>query len=98
MTATFEQFPTTCDDQPATSLALVVELDGDDDTALLRVLSLLARRRCRVHSATFAPEPARGGAELRLELDVPERLGPNLIAWVSALVAVRSVAGVTDPR
>lgn len=90
MTAPPTLYPRTHADQPATACAIVVELDADDDTALLRVFSLLARRRCRVLRMAFAPETVAGCATLRLELNVPAGLTRNVLAWVSALVPVRS--------
>lgn len=69
----------------------MVELDPAEDNAVLRVLTLLARRRCSVTRAAFAPDPHGGFDLLRLELDAPRNLDCNLIAWVSALVPVRSV-------
>ena len=72
-------------------LALVVELDRTDDTAMLRVLTLLARRRCSVTHVAFAPDPDAGCDRMRVDLDAPRHLDRNLIAWVSTLVPVLSV-------
>lgn len=77
--------------RPST-FALLIELDPVDTSAMLRVLTLLARRRCSVLRATFAPDPHRGCDVLELELDAPRRLERNVIAWVSALLPVRAVA------
>lgn len=74
------------------TFALLIELDRVDTNAMLRVLTLLARRRCAVLRATFAPDPHRGCDVLDLELDVPRQLERNVIAWVSALMPVRAVA------
>ena len=80
--------PPTQSQQP---LALTIELDGSDDGALLRVLSLLARRRCGVLRAAFAPDPVSDLNLLHLELATPGALDANVVAWVSALVPVRSI-------
>lgn len=77
--------------------ALLIELDPVDTSAMLRVLTLLARRRCGVLRATFAPDPHRGCDVLKLELDAPRRLERNVIAWVSALMPVRAVAERSTP-
>jgi hypothetical protein len=58
---------------------------------MLRVLTLLARRRFSVKRANFAPDPERGSDLLQVELDAPQHMHGNLIAWVGALVPVRSV-------
>jgi hypothetical protein len=78
-------------DRVAEPLALTLELDAGDETALLRVLSLLARRRCGVLRAAFDPDPAASHSLLKLELDTPGELEQNVIAWLSALVPVRAV-------
>ena len=41
---------------PASELSLILELDRGCDDALLRVISLLHRRRCRVTAAEFSRE------------------------------------------
>lgn len=58
---------------------------------MLRVLTLLARRRCSVLRAAFAPDPDTGCDLLRIELNSPRHLDRNIVAWVSALVPVRAV-------
>ncbi|MDE3133584.1 MAG: hypothetical protein KGL15_05930 [Acidobacteriota bacterium] len=76
----------------SSTLALLIELDPLDTSAMLRVLTLLARRRCGVLRATFAPDPDQGCDLLELELDAPRRLERNVMAWLSALMPVRAVA------
>lgn len=80
--------------QPEDPLALLVELDPASDNAMLRVLALLARRRCNVLRVAFAPDPDTGCDLLRVELDAPRHLDRNLVAWVSALVPVLGVRRV----
>jgi hypothetical protein len=77
--------------RPEDPLALLVELDPAADNAMLRVLTLLARRRCSVLRAAFVPDPELGCDLLRVELDAPRHLDRNLVAWVSALVPVLAV-------
>jgi hypothetical protein len=83
--------PTVVPPQAADPLALLVELDPAADNAMLRVLTLLARRRCNVLRAAFDPDPDAGCDLLRVELDAPRHLDRNLVAWVSALVPVLGV-------
>jgi hypothetical protein len=77
--------------RPEAPLALRVELDPTADNAMLRVLTLLARRRCNVLRAAFVPDPDAGCDLLSVELDAPRHLDRNLVAWVSALVPVLGV-------
>jgi len=89
-----QQAPDTAASSDSQPLALVVELDPADDAALLRVLSLLARRRCAVVRAAFAPEPSATCHLLSLELRPPGELRQNVVAWISGLVPVRAVRPV----
>jgi len=77
-------------------LHLELELEPDSDSALLRVVSALHRRRCRVVRASFSG----GTGECdRLELQV---LAPGLYPlrvehWLTGLIDVRSaVARASD--
>ena len=70
---------------------LRIELDPADQTGLLRVLSILARRRCVVVRAAFAPDERTDANLLQIELDAPLDLGSNVMAWLAALLPVRSV-------
>lgn len=92
MSTTSQQPPDLTRSPQSSTFALRIELDPLDTSAMLRVLTLLARRRCGVLRATFAPDPHRGCDVLKLELDAPRRLERNVIAWVSALMPVRAVA------
>ena len=79
--------------RPEDPLALIVELDPAAENAMLRVLVLLARRRCSVLRAAFVPAQDSGSASdlLKVELDTPSHLRRNVVAWISALVAVVEV-------
>jgi len=70
---------------------LTVTMEPDDESAPLRVLSLLARRRCRVRRASFALGDGADGAVMRLELDAPPGRETTVVRWLSALVPVRRV-------
>ena len=75
----------------AAELSLIVELDRAGDDALLRVISLLHRRRCRVTAAEFsAPPGAQGRIALRL-LAPPAHAG-RVEQWLGSLIDVRGVA------
>ena len=70
---------------------LNVELDPGDASAPLRVLSLLARRQCRVRRAAFALADGSQGATMRVELEAPPRREATVERWVGGLVSVRRV-------
>ena len=76
----------------STELRLSIELERGSDSALLRVFSILHRRRCRVLQAAF-----RGGDgawdHLDLRLEAPRFYAPRVAHWLSALVEVRSCPG-----
>jgi hypothetical protein len=72
-------------------LVLTVLMEPGDDSAPLRVLSLLARRRCRVRRASFALGGGREGPVMRLELDPPAGREATVLRWISAIVPVRQV-------
>jgi hypothetical protein len=73
-----------------TELALTVELEQDSGFGLLRAISLLHRRRCRVVSVDY-----RSGAgphdRLDLRVEAPPLHAHCVEAWLSALVEVRRV-------
>jgi hypothetical protein len=73
-----------------TELALSLELQADSECGLLRALTLLHRRRCRVLEARYVTRP---GAPERLSLRVqaPPRHAHCLEAWLSSLIDVRAV-------
>jgi hypothetical protein len=68
-----------------TQLSLTLELDASDDTSLLRVLSTLSRRQCRVLRASFT------GRLLLLEIEAHDARAGSVAAWLSALMPVLSV-------
>jgi hypothetical protein len=75
----------------SSELSLIVELHRAGDDALLRVISLLHRRRCRVMAAQFsAPPDAPGQLALRV-LAPPAHVG-RIEHWLGSLVDVRGVA------
>ena len=75
----------------AAELSLVVELHRAGDDALLRVISLLHRRRCRVTAAEFSALPgARARVALRL-LAPPAHAG-RIEQWLGSLIDVDAVA------
>lgn len=75
-------------------LVLDVALAPGDETAALRVLSLLARRRCRLHRASFMLEPGAGDSGLRLELAAPPGREATVVRWIAGLVSVHGVERV----
>jgi hypothetical protein len=75
----------------ATELRLVVEFGDDADDALLRVLSTLHRRRCRVTAAEFAADPAAPG-RLALQIQAPAAHAGRVGHWLSSLIDVRRVS------
>lgn len=73
---------------PITELALTLRLDATEQ-ALLRVLSTLHRRRCRVTAARFE---ADGGRDLlALRLQAPAARAAQVERWLASLVEVRGV-------
>lgn len=72
-------------------LVLTIALAPGDEFAPLRVLSLLARRRCRVRRAAFALCDDGGGPSLRVEVEPPPGRETTVVRWVSALHPVRRV-------
>jgi hypothetical protein len=88
--------PAVTEDLTNRPLVLDVELDPGDASAPLRVLSLLARRQCRILRAAFAlaegPEPAT----MRVELEPPPRGEAAVERWVRSLISVLAVARVSS--
>jgi acetolactate synthase regulatory subunit len=70
-----------------TEMTLSLELSAESDCALLRALTLLHRRRCRVLEARY-----EGAEHLSLVVDAPSRHAHCVEAWLSALVDVRAVS------
>ncbi len=77
-----------CSESQTNELALTLALDGASDSALLRVVTTLHRRRCRVTAARFRSE--RGELELRLQADPVH--ADRIEQWLGALVEVRQVS------
>ena len=67
-----------------------LEREPGSDDALLRVVSTLHRRRCRVTRAFFSSE-GDFADELDLRLEVPVRSATQVTHWLRALIDVRSV-------
>jgi hypothetical protein len=74
-------------------LALTLELEPGGESALLRALSVLHRRRCRVTGVEYeaAPSPAGTPERLNLRLHAPPAHAHCVAAWLSALVEVHRV-------
>jgi acetolactate synthase regulatory subunit len=75
----------------ATELTLTVEFADDADDALLRVLSTLHRRRCRVTAAEFAAD-RRASGRLALRIQAPAAHAGRVAHWLNSLVDVRHVS------
>jgi hypothetical protein len=75
----------------ATELMLTVEFGDDADDALLRVLSTLHRRRCRVTAAEFAADQAAPG-RLALRIQAPAAQAGRVGHWLNSLIDVRHVS------
>lgn len=69
-------------------LHLELELERDSGSALLRVVSTLHRRRCRVLRATFRPG-AHDRDALDLIVQAPHAYAPRVEDWLRGLVDVR---------
>jgi hypothetical protein len=83
----------------ATELTLMIEFgtDADADDALLRVLSTLHRRRCRVTAAEFAAGFAADRAapgQLALRIRAPAGQAGRVAHWLNSLLDVRKVSTV----
>jgi hypothetical protein len=72
-------------------VALNVELHRAGDDALLRIVSLLHRRRCRVTAAEFSAAPGASG-RLALRMLAPAAHAGRVEHWLSSLVDVGEVA------
>jgi hypothetical protein len=78
-------------DDDAAELSLRVELHRTGDDALLRIVSLLHRRRCRVTAAEFSAAPGANG-RLALRMLAPAAHAGRVEHWLSSLVDVGEVA------
>lgn len=99
MCAISQQSDTTPAARAGRHVTLVVELDPAAENALLRVLTLLARRRCTVTRADFRHDLEAACDVLSVDVDAPPHMERNIAAWVSALVPVRSaqVRAIREP-
>ena len=77
-------------------LALTVEFSDDADDALLRVLSTLHRRRCRVTAAEFAADRAAPG-RVALRIQAPSTQAGHVGHWLNSLIDVRQVSTTAPP-
>jgi acetolactate synthase regulatory subunit len=77
-----------------TELTLTVEFADDTDDALLRVLSTLHRRRCRVTAAEFAGDRSAPG-HLALRIQAPPAYASRVAYWLNSLIDVRHVRTTT---
>ena len=69
-------------------LRLWLELERDSGSALLRVVSTLHRRRCRVLHASFRPGADNRDA-LELTVQAPNAHAARVEHWLRGLVEVR---------
>jgi acetolactate synthase regulatory subunit len=75
----------------ATELTLTVEFGDAADDVLLRVLSTLHRRRCRVTAAEFAADRRTTG-RLALQVEAPAAHADRVAHWLNSLVDVQHVS------
>jgi acetolactate synthase regulatory subunit len=73
-------------------LYLTLELAPDHDAALLRVLSTLHRRRCRVLDASFRGDTDGGSDRLELRVQAPGPYAARVEHWLRGLVDVYHAA------
>lgn len=69
-------------------LHLELELERESGSALLRVVSTLHRRRCRVLHASFRPA-AGGRDQLELIVQAPNAYAARVEHWLRGLIDVR---------
>lgn len=86
--------PTATSSPARVELALTVELEPGNGSGLLRALSLLHRRHCRVIAVRY--EAAASSPEARerllLQLQAPPRHAHCVPSWLSSLVEVHRVS------
>ncbi len=75
-----------------TELALSLELQPGSDTGLLRALTLLHRRRCRVLEVRYDRTH-----RLTVVVQPPSRHAHCVEAWLSSLIDVRAVTSHAGP-
>lgn len=81
--------PTTSPAPPSTELELSIELRTGTESGLLRALTLLHRRRCRVLEARY--DTAAGADRLSVRVAAPARHAHCIPAWLSSLIDVNGV-------
>ncbi len=81
--------PATTSAAMPTELTLSIELRAGAEAGLLRALTLLHRRRCRVLEASYGT--ARGADRLSVRVAAPPRHAHCLQAWLSSLIDVDAV-------
>jgi hypothetical protein len=79
------------------ALAFTLELEPNNDNALLRTLVLLHRRCCSVTRADYR-SCLKGYDRLDLELRAPTAHAHCVAAWLSALVEVHRIIADTEGR
>jgi acetolactate synthase regulatory subunit len=83
--------------EPRTAAArrFVLETNPEPDV-LLRVLTLLRRRGCRIVSVDFHETDRHGPGRFEVSVRAPTRIGHRLEAWLSGLVDVVAVSAVAS--
>jgi acetolactate synthase regulatory subunit len=74
----------------------VLETNAEPDV-LLRVLTLLRRRGCRIVAVDFHEPDQHGPGRLEVSVRAPTRIGHRLEAWLTGLVDVVAVRPVASP-
>jgi acetolactate synthase regulatory subunit len=90
MTTALPIYPQTSAAGGQVELAFALELDSKSPTALLRIVALLHRRRCRVTEIEYRSR-VDGRDHLDLRVHAPRAHAHCLAAWLSALLDVRHV-------
>jgi hypothetical protein len=76
----------------AAEICLTLELARENDAALLRVVSTLHRRRCRVLDASFRGDTDAGTDRLELRIEAPGAYAARVEHWLRGLVDVHHAA------
>jgi hypothetical protein len=90
MTTALPPQPETATASGHVELAFTLELDPGSPAALLRIVGLLHRRRCRVIEAGYRSRIDRDD-RLKLRIEAPWAHAHCVAAWLSALLEVRHV-------
>ena len=87
--------PTTTTPRSATRIRRYeIDLVGDDPDALVRILTTLRRRRCRITSVLFSAADRHRPHRLELGLEAPPAHAHVVTAWIERLVDVAAVRRV----